>query len=396
MKYIKLFYSISLFIYLTTFALAKDYLVSDIKILNKTIKHLKAGDTITIKDGIYKNVKINFRANATKKAPIILKAQHKGKVIFAGKTFLSIKGNYLIVDGFSFKNGYPIYTSLIQIGHRKKPSNHCQLRNITIDSFNDTNTTKRHDWVVIIGGQYNSITKCHFNGMTNKGVTLKVVLPDNALPNYHTVANNIFSNRAYGQSENGYESIRIGDSKHSLQISRTMVKDNIFDKCDGEIEIISNKSSQNYYVHNIFRNSRGMLTLRHGNDCIVKDNIFLGYNNKDMGGIRIVGTGHKIINNYLDGVGVSSYRAAISFMNGMPNAPLYQYTQVSDCIIKHNMILNSQYPIGIGANYKNSKYPLFPKNVIFSNNMIINSNINSIYKMQSKIKNLSFFSNTVK
>ncbi len=192
--------------------------------------------------------------------------------------------------------------------------------------------------------------------MKNRGVTLKVGLLANALPNYHQIDHNEFSYRKMGK-RNGYETIRIGDSTRSLQNSRTTVENNLFIQCDGEIEIISNKSCENRYIHNTFKNSKGMLTLRHGNRCLVKDNFFFADGNEKMGGIRIIGEGHRIINNYLEGVGSSPYRAAISFMNGMPNPPLYQYTQVKDCFITHNKLINTKYSIDTGANYKNGKYP---------------------------------------
>ncbi len=351
---------------------AKDFLVENIKTLHKTIKKVKSGDVIIMKDGIWSDVDIIFNAEGNKTTPITLRAEHQGKVIISGKSSLVIRGDHLIIDGLVFRDGQPSHTRLITFGKKSKPVNHCRLTNTEVIDFNDANYTKRYDWISIMGGTYNRVDHCRFTKMINKGVTLNIRLLDNATANYHQIDHNEFSYRKKGKG-NGYETIRIGNSKHSLQNSRTTVEDNLFIQCDGEIEIISNKSCENRYIHNTFRNSKGMLTLRHGNRCLVKDNFFFAEGNRQMGGIRIVGEGHKIVNNYLEGVGSSPYRAAISFMNGMPNPPLYQYTQVKDCNITHNKFINTRYSIVTGANYKNGKYPLPPVNIIFNNNLIVGS-----------------------
>ncbi len=43
------------------------------------------------------------------------------------------------------------------------------------------------------------------------------------------------------------------------------MENNWFEGCDGETEIISNKSGGNTYRGNVFFRSAGALTLRHGN-----------------------------------------------------------------------------------------------------------------------------------
>ena len=53
-----------------------------------------------------------------------------------------------------------------------------------------------------------------------------------------------------------------------------MVINNQFINCNGEIEVVSNKSGQNIYYANYMENSEGTITLRHGNGCIVYKNHF--------------------------------------------------------------------------------------------------------------------------
>lgn len=371
--------------YIFTDLQAKDFLVDTVKALHASMKKVEGGDVIIMKDGIWSDVNIVFKVKGNKKVPIILRPEHQGKVIISGKSSLVIRGDYLVVDGLIFKNGQPAKTRLITFGTKKKPVNFSRLTNTEIIAFNDKNLSKRYDWVSIIGGSHNRVDHCRFTQMKNKGVTLNVRLLDNAPANYHRIDHNEFSYRMYGKGKNGYETIRVGDSVHSLQNSRTTVRDNLFIACNGEIEIISNKSCENNYIHNTFRNSKGMLTLRHGNRCLVKDNFFFADGNKQMGGIRIIGEGHNIVNNYFEGVGSSPYRAAISFMNGIPNPPLYEYTQVKDCNITHNKLINTKYSIVTGANYKNGKYPLPPIGVVFNNNLIVGV-LSPLIRYKGKIK----------
>ena len=54
----------------------------------------------------------------------------------------------------------------------------------------------------------------------------------------------------------------------------TLVENNVFDKCNGEVEIISVKSGSNTLKGNTFIESRGTLTLRHGNGNKILENVF--------------------------------------------------------------------------------------------------------------------------
>lgn len=67
--------------------------------------------------------------------------------------------------------------------------------------------------------------------------------------NNHYIDHNYFGPRpTYGN--NGGETLRIGTSHHALENSNTMVVSNYFDRCNGEHEIISNKSCQNTFKYN--------------------------------------------------------------------------------------------------------------------------------------------------
>ena len=90
--------------------------------------------------------------------------------------------------------------------------------------------------------------------------------------NHHRIDHNYFGQRPILGS-NGGETLRIGTSHYSLSNSYTMIESNYFDRCNGEVEIISNKSGSNTIQNNVFFESRGTLTLRHGNGNIVQNSL---------------------------------------------------------------------------------------------------------------------------
>ena len=82
--------------------------------LQEAIKNAEAGDVITLANGVYQDVGIDFIANGTEDAPIIIKAETAGKVSLEGESYLKFGGSYLQVEGLHFKNGFtPVsYTHL--------------------------------------------------------------------------------------------------------------------------------------------------------------------------------------------------------------------------------------------------------------------------------------------
>src|SRR5690606_23051750 len=72
------------------------------------------------------------------------------------------------------------------------------------------------------------------------------------------------------------------------------------------IEIISVKSGRVMIRNNTFLRNLGHITLRHGKNSRVENNVMMGEFIVDTGGIRIYDGGHVIRNNYIDGVNSSS------------------------------------------------------------------------------------------
>ena len=155
-----------------------------------------------------------------------------------------------------------------------------------------------------------------------------------------------------------------------MNVSRTLVENNLFEKCDGEIEAISNKSCENVYRHNTFLNCSATLCLRHGNRCLVEGNFFLGNQTRGSGGVRVIGEGHRVVNNYFAGLEGDESRSAIALTNGVENSPLNGYFQVKDAVIAFNTLVANKSNLAIGV-AEGKKNILPPQDCLIANNIVV-------------------------
>lgn len=347
---------------------AYSVLVGDVNDFEDAVEAAQAGDTIVLKNGEWNSVELAFYANGAKDNPVVLIAETPGKVILSGNSRLRIYGEYLEVNGLDFSNGFTDGSDLIEFRRSTSQLAHnCRLTNTRIYYYNPDSKLTEYKWVSVYGTN-NRVDHCHFEGKTHEGALLVIWLKNlDEKPNYHQIDHNYFGNiPAFG--DNGAEAMRIGTSDYSMNESHALVEYNLFESCDGEIEIISNKSCFNVYRFNTFRNNNGCLTLRHGNDCEVYNNFFFG-GKSGSGGVRIIGERHKVYNNYFQDLDGDGYRSAICLMNGVPDSPLNRYFQVKDALVAHNTIVNCDEPLTFGAGEDDEK-SLPPINCIISNNLI--------------------------
>jgi poly(beta-D-mannuronate) lyase len=341
-------------------ALANDYKISSAAEL-ASLK-LKPGDKVILKEGEWKDQQLVFKGNGTEKLPIILTAEKPGKIKLTGSSTLKIDGEWLIVDGLYFTEGFSREDDVIKFS---KKSLNCRLTNSAVVNFNNPDKKADFKWVSVYG-HHNRVDHCWLEGKTHQGTTLVIWLDSTA--NYDLVDHNYFGKRP-DLGVNGGETIRIGTSTWSMFDSHTIVEKNIFDHCDGEIEIISNKSCKNILRDNLFFECAGTLTLRHGNDADVYGNYFIGNGLDNTGGIRVIGENHKVHDNYFQELTGTGLMAAISIMDGLPNPQLTSHWQVKNASIYNNTIINCEESLSIGAG-KNAERYLKPQNTSFSNNVI--------------------------
>jgi poly(beta-D-mannuronate) lyase len=347
-----------LLLLIQTPSFATEILVKNTAELNAAIKNAKAGDVIVMANGTWSNAEILFEGNGTSAKSITLKAQQKGKVIITGKSNLRIAGQYLNVEGLVFKDGYASTTDLIAFRKDAKTlANNCRLSECVIDNFNSAERNNVEAWVVLFG-KNNRVDHCQFIDKRNQGVTLIVRLDTKeSVENKHQIDHNYFGFRQ-NLGSNGGETIRIGVSQHSMLNSQSVVEYNYFDRCNGEQEIISNKSNQNTYRFNTFYECQGTLTMRHGNETWVEGNVLIGNGVAHTGGIRIINEKQTVINNYCEGLTGDRFRGALTIMNGVPSSPLNRYVPVKESKVLNNTFVDcSHVELGAGNDKERSEAP---------------------------------------
>jgi poly(beta-D-mannuronate) lyase len=90
----------------------------------------------------------------------------------------------------------------------------------------------------------------------------------------------------------GGEAIQMGDSKLCRYYYRGVFRYNYFEECNGDGEMITNKSSGNIYYNNSFMKTLGTMTLRHGDSTAILGNYF------EACGLRVGARGNLIANNH--------------------------------------------------------------------------------------------------
>ncbi|PXV68755.1 poly(beta-D-mannuronate) lyase [Dysgonomonas alginatilytica] len=342
---------------------AKDYKVATTAEFNSTVKTLQPGDCIILAKGIWKDAELVFFGEGTKEQPITLRVEESGKTTLEGLSSLKLYGNYLIVDGLVFVNGYTPNGDVIEF--RKgtaKTANNSIVRNCVIDRYNQPNRLEQDTWISL-WGQNNQVVNCYLGGKTNLGTTL-IVWPNGEghSQNYHRIYRNYFAARPRLGS-NGGETMRIGTSHYSMENSNTIVEGNYFEHCNGEVEVLSVKSCENRIINNTFFECEGSVVLRHGNRNEVSGNYFLGNHKPSTGGVRVINEGHKVFNNYFHALKGKDFRGPLVIMNGVPNSVQNRYHQVKNVEIYFNTWVDCELPwqLCVGSDEERTAIPLTTK-----------------------------------
>jgi len=330
-----------------TITFAETYKVKSLEDFKSIAEKLVAGDKVIIQNGNYTNWFIELNNKGTAEKPIIIMAETNGQVVFSGdveRTIFKITGNFIYLQGINFK------TCVLKKAEKStgvlielNGTSNCKVSHCNFES----NVVKSQfmPLVVISGnGESNKIDSCNFtSNVDNQDVQIKVT--KESFPLNTKIIHNSFSfkNKVSWKNGNGGECVQVGQDPVLLgnQTPKTFVSENTFTACNGENEVISNKSSGNSYTKNHFKNNDGELVMRGGHDCIISDNTFEG----GTGGIRINGTGHLVTNNKITGI-----KTAIRLMYGMAKGKTETgfYISASNCKITNNTISNADTGILVG------------------------------------------------
>jgi poly(beta-D-mannuronate) lyase len=353
-------------------------------------KALRPGDTIMLADGEWRDFQILLEGKGTAKLPITLTAKTPGRVKLTGQSNLRLAGEFLQVSNLVFRDGWSPTAEVVSFRKsRRERANNSRVTGIVIDRFNKPERDQSDHWVALYGHD-NRFDHNHISGKSNAGATLVVVRDtEQGLENRHRIDHNWFGPRP-NLGSNGGETIRVGTSHDSQSDSHTLVENNWFEGCDGEVEIVSNKSGGNVYRGNVFFHSRGALVLRHGDGNLVEANVFIGGNKPHTGGIRIINRNQTVRDNYLEGLAGEGFASALSVMYGVPDSPLNRYVQVDNAIIDNNTFVDARSLFfGAGMDDERSAAPI---NSRFSGNLIVSTRADPV-RVQGDLSGIAFTGN---
>ncbi|KAB7630120.1 TonB-dependent receptor [Stenotrophomonas rhizophila] len=372
-------------------AVAADYLVRDAAAYATAVRALAPGDTVILANGVWRDVDLLLRGTGKIGQPIKLTAQTPGKVILSGQSQLRLAGEHLEVSHLVFRDGWAPGGEVISFRRSASEwANHSRVTGIVIDRYNKPDRQQSDHWVALYG-QHNRFDHNQLVGKTNAGTTLVVVRnATSGLDNQHRIDHNWFGPRP-NLGANGGETMRIGTSHDSQSDSRTVVENNWFEQCDGEVEIVSNKSGGNTYRGNVFQDSRGSLVLRHGHGNRVERNVFLGHGKAHTGGVRVINRNQTVRDNYFEGIAGDNFAAALSVMAGTHNAPLNRYEQIDHAVIERNSFIQvGTLLLGAGLDEERNAMPM---NSRIAGNLFIGDGKRDLLRTQGDLSGITFAGN---
>jgi len=321
--------------------LAQTVTVSSIADLQKAIDKAKAGDLILLADGVYTTTEdIAFRGKGTREKPIIIAAQHTGAAEITGKGGFSLQSpaTYIIIRGFKFTHA----ASKAKTGIG---TSFCRFTQNIFENQGDGED-------LTIAGSDQEVDHNTFQNKNAMGRFVAIRGEGKQIAERLHIHHNYFNNFASQGGKNGAEALQFGLSGFSLSSSNSVVEYNLFERCQGENELISVKASAVTLRYNTVRDCPAQFTLRHGNKSQVYGNYFF-----NTPGLRIFGDDHFIYSNYFE-----NCSSAIVIGNGdgevADGAQLTAHDRPDRVLIAFNTLVNNKENIiqtarknGMGATY---------------------------------------------
>jgi hypothetical protein len=346
-------------------ARAAEFLVRNAAEIAAAQQSAGPGDTIVMADGVWTNQNITLSENGTAAAPIMLRAQTAGRVILTGSSRLTISGDHTITSGLVFKDGALTGGQVVSL---TSSASNSRFTNNAIIDYDPPTRDVDYEWVRVDGVQ-NRVDHNFFKGHDHPGITLEV-FP--SVGSKHQIDNNHFVDRPRGTG-NGWETIRVGLSSVQTRSAQAVIERNLFERVDGELEIISNKTSDNVIRNNTIRASNGTITLRHGQGTRVEGNWILGEGKAGSGGIRVIGPNHVIVNNHMQDLDTNALSITTGYSNWDVATTATGYEPVYNVVIAHNTAVNvSDQIVTRDAGYTSdptSTRNVRPRDVTMANNL---------------------------
>src|SRR5499433_1983136 len=328
----------------------RTFRVSSLSALQSRINSAIAGDLIILTNGVYtSSATITVNRQGSAQHPIVISADTVGGAEIRGSAsfVVSSPAAFVVIRGFRLTHA--IGTVQVQAG-----ASSCRL---TRNVFQLTGTGR----YLLVSGDDCEVDHNTFQNKSTTGQMFSIHGPGSSGMAQRTwVHHNLFQNFT-SVGGNGGETLQVGLSGRSLTDAHTLVENNLFVMCNGENELISNKSSANTYRYNTIRDSTsGELTLRHGNHCTVHSNFFI-----NSAGLRFFGDDHQIYSNYFEdcdpGIQIGNGDGEVA-----DGAPLTSHDRPDRVRVSFNTLVNNNQSVimsgrtnGLGAT-----------DLVFGNNII--------------------------
>ncbi|MEU3460410.1 polysaccharide lyase 6 family protein [Streptomyces sp. NPDC006733] len=338
-------------------ASAADIPVASLTALQSAINGAAPGDRIVLADGTYTvpaggAITVSNK-NGTSAAPITIVSQTRGGAVLRGaRGFVLSNSSNVTISGFAFRQSTTF----------ELPAD-CSAIRLTRNDFQHADTGDPY-WLVVRADN-SKIDRNHFHNKTTAGIFLVVDgSGSTAMAQNLQIFRNHFSDHTF-TGDNGGEPIRLGVSGRALSTAGAYVEYNLFERCNGDPEAISVKSSGNTVRYNTIRDSRGGIVLRHGNRTRVEGNYLTG----GIDGIRIYGNDHVIVNNYLSGLSGRALVVGSGTTRDHTAGETEDQRRGNDAcdraIIAHNSLINNASTLsGETRTYE-------PQNVTIADNLLV-------------------------
>ncbi|MDC7218544.1 MAG: polysaccharide lyase 6 family protein [Spirochaetales bacterium] len=369
---------------------------ADFDALEDAVDNMKAGQTITLADGVYSGGNLNIQnVTAYEDYPVIIEAETSGEV-YVDETWKVENSQYITVKGISW---YGDDNRYLQVGNNAA---HITITECTFNGVDDPSSdsptliTSNQGFLTIselcddIEISYNSFMNKNNTGSFIKGEYYdgSDVWGDAGISTNFWIHHNYFYNMLPEvdeddstdfEGDSDRESIIFGTKETPDYETGHIIEYNLFEDCDGENEIISSKTSENIIRYNTFHNCLGSVSIRFGAGTEVYNNFFFGDDENlneyddDRGGIRAYGSDHLIYNNYMEGLTGTGYRTPIILDSGdcddASGDDIGGHERAYNCVVVNNTIVNCVNGITVGYNY--SDYDALDNTI--ANNVIYDS-----------------------
>jgi len=363
-------------VFAATHAPAATYTVNTAADLSALPATLQAGDEVIIRSGTYANVNRKLTGTGTRANPVVVRAEVPGGAVFSGGTQFVLAGSGIVVSGLVFDGdiapGGPRFSS--GVFRLDRDSADMVIRDCRFNNY-DTGVDVSGAFWILVNGYRQTIEYCSFERKMSEDPVINIIpqedegtgstFPTRTVQRQHLIRHCFFGERTV-IGENGYETIRVGESQYQMYDLAVIVEHCLFERAiygpdvsNYEPEVISSKSRLNIYRDNTFRHNKGGLVLRHGDDNVVEGNFFFGEPGSAMGaGLRVIGLRHVIRNNHFQDIAGTGLRAALNLMKGSGEFPELStsngYETASFTRVFHNTFVDCEQPISLGTTTSSS------------------------------------------